>query len=384
MVMGVAIMQRAVKVRRLVATLIAAVLPVLTGCSGFFVPVDGGGSGGGATGNYVYVANSATTSSVGGFAIGTGTLKAVPNSPFALTYSPLAMVVTPSNKLLYVAGLSNINVYLIGSNGSLSVPANGSTAAIATVVSLDVSPDGNWLIGLDGQQQLLDVFQINSSTGALAAVPAVPYAVKSGTWVPRMVRISPNGLLVFAAVGTAGDAVFSFNTSTGVATSVQQLTLTTVASDNALAVDSNTTYLYIARSGVGSGVAVYTIGNAGVLTPVIGSPFAAGAQTNSVVLDKTGSYVYAANRADSTISGYSIGAGGFLTPLSGSPYPSGLQVTSLGVDSSGKYLLAAANGGSPDLTMYSFDSVVPGKLDQVASVATATDPAGAIEVALTH
>ena len=100
---------------------------------------------------------------------------------------------------------------------------------------------------------------------------------------------------------------------------------------------------------------MYTIGANGVLNAVTGSPFAAGAQPFSIVLDSSGKYVYVANGIDATISGYLIGTGGGLTALSGSPYASGAQVEALGRDSSGKYLLAAAFGGSPDLTMYSFD-----------------------------
>jgi 6-phosphogluconolactonase len=370
--------------RRRAAALLVMALPALVGCSGFFVPVNGGGGGGGgASSNNVYVANS-VTNSVSGFAVGTGTLKAVPNSPLALGYSPVAMVVTPSNSFLYVAGASSINVYPIGTDGSLTVLSGGNTAAVATVVSLDVSPDGNWLFGLDGLQQKLDVYQINTATGGLAVAAAVPYPVQDGVWIPRMVRVSPNGTLVFAALGTAGDAIFTFNTATGVAVHSEHLNLATNASDNALAVDSNSAYLYVARSGVGPGVAVYTIGAGGHIDPVTGSPFAAGTQTYSVVLDSTGKYVYAANRGDSTISGYAIGAGGVLTALSGSPYASGSQVTSLGRDRSGAYVLAAAANGAPDLTMYSFSTVTPGALVKATSVATDTAPAGAIAVALTH
>ncbi|MEO6981823.1 MAG: hypothetical protein ABI072_01745 [Edaphobacter sp.] len=369
--------------RRLGMLLAAVLLPALTGCDGFFVPVHGGGGGGGASSNNVYVAN-VMTNSVAGFAVGTGTLKAVPNSPLALGYSPVSMVVTPSNSFLYVAGLSSINVYLIGSDGSLTAPSAGSTAAVANVVSLDVSPDGNWLFGLDGLQQLLNVYQINTSTGGLTVVGAVPYGIQDGAWVPRMVRVAPNGALVYASLGTAGDTIFTFNTATGLAVAGEHLNLLTGTSDNALAIDGNSAYVYIARSGVGPGVAVYKIGAQGHLDPVNGSPFAAGTQTYSVVLDSTGKYVYAANRGDSTISGFSIGTGGVLTALSGSPYTSGLQVTSLGRDSSGKYVLAAAAGGSPDLTMYGFDSSSPGQLDRVTSVVTGTDPTGATAVALTH
>jgi 6-phosphogluconolactonase (cycloisomerase 2 family) len=149
------------------------------------------------------------------------------------------------------------------------------------------------------------------------------------------------------------------------------------------------TYLFIARSGTGGGVAVYSVGSGGLLTAVTGSPFAAGTGPSSIAIDKTGTYVYTGNRGDGTISGYTIAAGTTtlgltLTELSGSPYQSGVLVSSIGIDSTGKYLLAASQGGSPDLTMYSFDTATPGKLDTATSVATGTDPTGANEAALTH
>jgi hypothetical protein len=63
-----------------------------------------------------------------------------------------------------------------------------------------------------------------------------------------------------------------------------------------------------------------------------------------------------------------------------STYASGSSVTALALDKSGKYLLAAANGGSPDLWMYSFDA--SGNLVFATSV-TATG-AGAVALAATH
>jgi 6-phosphogluconolactonase (cycloisomerase 2 family) len=202
--------------------------------------------------------------------------------------------------------------------------------------------------------------------------------------------VSPDGTLIFAALGTAGDVVFTFNSTTGVGVSSQTLaTGNTTTGDYGLTVSATTSYLYIARSGTNGGVAVFSIGPNGALLPVTGTPFAAGNGTFSVVLDSTGTYVYAANRTDGTISGYTIVPGATsaalsLKPLNGSPYASGSGVQSIGIDRTGKYLLAAAVGGAPDLTMYSFDIAVPGQLDPATSVATATDPAGAVAVALTH
>jgi 6-phosphogluconolactonase len=360
---------------------IAVVLSALTGCSGFFVPPNSGGGGGGTTnGNRVYVAN-VTANTMAGFTVGTNTLTSVPSSPLALGYAPTAVVTTPSNSFLYVASLGAIYVYTINSDGSLS---GASQQALVTVSALDVSPDGQWLFGLDSLTTVVDEFQINTSTGGLTAVATTPYTVANTTFAPKAIRVSPNGALVFAALGTSGDVVFTLNTSTGVLVNSQGLSVSATTSDNALAIDSNTAYLYIARSGTNGGLAVYQIGAGGALTPINGSPFATGAGPTSVVLDRTGKYVYVANRTDNNISGYTIGTGAALTALSGSPYASGTQVNSLGIDQSGMYLLAAATGGSPDLSMYSFDATVPGKLNLATSAATGTAPTGAIALATTH
>ena len=251
---------------------------------------------------------------------------------------------------------------------------------------MDVSPDGQWLVGLDGLTQALDIFSINLSTGALTVAGSgqTPYTTTSTTVTPRMIRFAPSGDFLFAALGSAGDAVFSFNTTTGAAAQTQALALgATTISDNALLVSSTSTTLYIARSGTSSGVAVYTIGTAGALTPVAGSPFAAGNTPAALAIDPTNTYLYAANRADGTISGYLIGATVPLTVLSSSPFPTGTLPVSLSLDKGATYLLAGANGALPDLTMYSFDATNAGKLDTVASVTSATNT-GVIAIATTH
>src|ERR1700757_2800598 len=107
--------------RGLIAPVVLMALWTLSGCGDFFVPVNSGGGGGTTTGNYVYVAN-ATAQTVAAFSIGTGTLTAVSGSPFSLGYAPVAFAVNPANTLLYVAGAGTIFVYMINSDGSLSVP----------------------------------------------------------------------------------------------------------------------------------------------------------------------------------------------------------------------------------------------------------------------
>jgi 6-phosphogluconolactonase (cycloisomerase 2 family) len=356
----------------------------LTGCDGFFVPPNSGGGGGGTGTGRVYVTN-ATTSSLAGFTIGTGTLTAVPNSPLALGYTPVDAVVTPDNAFVYVVGPGAIYVYKINSDGSVTGSSNGAGVAIVNVTSIAISPDGNWLFGLDTLQTVVDEFSINRSNGNLALKAQPAYSATNAVPIPKMVRVSPLGNLVFIAIGPAGDVVFTFDTSTGALASSQSLTFGSGnSSDNSLAIDKAGQYLYIGRTGDNGGIAVYTIGSAGSLNSVPGSPFTSGNQPNALVIDSTGKYLYAANRGDNNISGYAIGTNSALTALNSSPYASGSLVNSIGVDSSGKYLLAGAAGGGADLTMYSFDSVIGGKLNLATSTATGTGSTGVTAVALTH
>jgi 6-phosphogluconolactonase (cycloisomerase 2 family) len=371
-----------------------------TGCAGFFVYPGTATGGTGSTANdYVYVANS-TTQTLAGFSVGTATLTAVTNSPYALTFIPTAVAVNPADTMVFVAGSNGltgfINAYSIGTGGALTLLMSNNVAA-AGEVSIDVSPDGNWLLGLDSNgpslnEAIVDVYEINTGTGQLSLGTAGGYTYTGSSIpviVPKAIKFAPNGDYVFAAVGTAGDLVFPFTTTVsngaplGTALALNFGTSSSV-SDNALAVNSNSSYLYIARSGTSGGLAVYAIGSGGSLTPVTGSPFAAGTNPISVAVNTTATLAYVANQSDNTISAYSLGSSGTVTSAAIFTATTTAAARAIAVDKSGDYLLAAANGGYPDLAMYSYDSTTSGKLDFSTSIPTGTDPTNPVALAVTH
>src|ERR1700733_6513524 len=98
-------------------------------------------------------------------------------------------------------------MYTIGSGGSLSAASVGAGVAVASVNSIDISPDGNWLFALDVTQQIVDEYQINQSTGALTVMTPTAYTIAPGVWSPKAIRVAPTGGYVFLALGTGGDAV---------------------------------------------------------------------------------------------------------------------------------------------------------------------------------
>ena len=376
-------------------------LSLTIGCGNFWVYPGSLNNSTSSTGDYVYVANAPTngkTPTLAGFSVGTGTLTAVSGSPDSLAFVPTAVAVNPANTMVFVAGTDGlygwVNSYSIGTGGVLTLLMNNNLGS-ASMVSIDVTPDGKWLLGLDANgslvnQAIVDQYQILSS-GQLQQGTAVSYTFPTGSpaIVPKAIKISPNnGQYVYVAVGTAGDLVFSFTTSSGAfGTSVGTLsTGSSTLSDNGLAVNSSGSVLYIARSnGQSAGVVLaYSVGSG--LAPSFVAQGTTGVQPSAVALNKAGTDLYVANRTDltnGTISGFSVASNGAPTALSPATYSSGLGLfpVALAVDNSGNYLLAIANDGGPDLTMYSYSS---GQLSFVASTATATDPAGAVAIAATH
>ncbi len=300
--------------------------------------------------------------------------------------------------MVFVAGSNGIsgfiNVYSIGTGGVLTLLTNNNVGS-ADEISMDVSPDGTWLIGLDSNgpvanEAIVESYQISSSGGLTQGVTGI--YTYTGTQIPAIVPLSvkfaPNQDYLFAAVGTAGDLVFQFNSTTGVSnTGILPLSLGTAPtiSDNALTVSSNGNYLYVARSGPGGGLAVFTIGSGGTLSQV-GSTLAAGNQPTSVVVNKAGTDIYVANQLDSTVSGYSISSTGAVAALSPATFTTVGKPKSLAVDNSGTYLLSASSAVTPDLSMYTFDSTLTGKFSTSTSTTTSTgvEPAGATSIAATH
>jgi hypothetical protein len=89
-----------------------------------------------------------------------------------------------------------------------------------------------------------------------------------------------------------------------------------------VAVDPTGKFAYVANGNTNN-VSAYSIAANGALTPVKGSPFAAGRQPFSAAVDPTGKIAYVANDLDNNASAYSIAANGALTPVPGSPFAAG-------------------------------------------------------------
>ena len=365
------------------ALLAAIVLIETTGCSGFFIPVcqanNDCGGGNGTYSSYAYVAN-ATTGTLAGFPVPTATFTTLTGTTYTLGTTPTALAATPNGAFLYVATLAgSIFLYTIGTNGALTLGNSGTPVVQALYPTwMTIDPSGNWLFVVSKSSSQLLIFQINTSTGTITQTSQGTIALSSGN--PTQVYVTPDNQYVYIGLGPGGTDGFTFNSSTGVVSGKIHLVPLNGASDNTFAADNNSAYLFVGEAG--TGIRSLAIGTGGGLTEVTGSPFASQLGPQSIVVDPTNAYVYVANRTANLITGYTLGSDGTLSPLSTSPFSTGSAPNAMSLDSTGKYLFVVNSGGSPDMQVFSFDTTTAGKLDSVTSVATGTDPTGAVALSV--
>ncbi len=367
--------------------LLAASFTAILGCGSgkFFIPVcqannDCGSSGGGTYSSYAYIAN-ATLGTLTLFPLPTAAFTSLSGTSYALGAAPTAIAATPKGNFLYVATISGVFLYTIGTNG---VPTLGNSAS--PVVSalfptwMTVDPSGNWLFLVANSSNQLQIFQINTSTGTLIQNSQSPILLNAGS--PTQVYVTPNDQAVYVGLGSGGVDIFAFNDSSGALTNHAHLAPATSngAADNALGGDNNSAFLFVGETG--NGVRVLKINAGGGLTEVSGSPFASPLGPSSIVVDSTNSYVYVSSSTTNVITGYTLASSGALAPLPSSPFTTGSQPRMMALDSTKKYLLVICQGGNPDLQVFNFDTTTGGKLDSVATAATGTDPAGAYSLAV--
>jgi DNA-binding beta-propeller fold protein YncE len=112
----------------------------------------------------------------------------------------------------------------------------------------------------------------------------------------------------------------------------------------------------------------------GLLSPITGSPFAAGLNPVSLAVTPGGAFLYAADKGSNQISGYKVGQNsGALTPTTTATFSVGTSPTWIAIPPNGGYVYVA-NFGSASIAAYGINTT-NGFLGQVTgspySVSTA-------------
>jgi 6-phosphogluconolactonase len=141
-------------------------------------------------------------------------------------------------------------------------------------------------------------------------------------------------------------------------------------------------FLYVANYGSNNLSAFKIDQSTGALTPITGSPFAVGGGPFSVTVDPSGRLLYVGNSSSSNVSAFTIDPiTGSLAAVAGSPFPTGSTPAGVAVSPSGR-LLFVANGNG--VSVYIIDpatgflTAVPGSPFAAGSFSNsvAVDPYG--------
>jgi 6-phosphogluconolactonase (cycloisomerase 2 family) len=307
------------------------------------------------TGRYVYVINS-LSNDISAYAVSasTGMLTPVPGSPFPTGPNPIAISIDPTGRFLYVssfnvtsAGTENdLYVYSIDSTSGALAALSGSPLTLGNMISsLRFDSKGNFAYAAQGEFLPILIYRFDLITGALTQAGAVLPA----TSVAYQSVIDPLDRFLYAEQAETDGRVdaFSIDASSGNLNEATSSPYGVGVSPEDLAIDPGGKFLYVVNfnhpfqtidppSDYAGSISGFTVDQqSGELTPMPGSPFAAGINPVSAVVDPTGHflYAYASDYPDPTsylsyasVLGYSLDSTtGILTPLAGSPWRSARQ-----------------------------------------------------------
>jgi 6-phosphogluconolactonase (cycloisomerase 2 family) len=321
-----------------------------------------------------------------------GRMRQIPASPFPSEgRDPVAEAVSTDHGSLFVANQDDNNIvqFVIGNDGKL-YPYN--TVNTPGVYPLALAATASNLFVVDTYQPLptcstaapcsgsIAVYPLTAATSSLPVVlgsPAVNAGISANYWpltlpgnsssdviVPTAVNVLASGAYVYvtaydSSVTPSVGYVFGFTVgSGGVLTPLSGSPFAAGIQPSAIASDSTSKYVYVTDYSRGN-VLGYSVAS-GLLTPLAGSPFSAGNQPSAVVVDQTYAYVYVANSQDATITAYSA-SNGALTRIGA--YTTGLEPVAMGIDPSTSHFLYTANFLGNDISGFELSTTAGTLLD---------------------
>ena len=288
---------------------------------------------------------------VDGFSINSssGALTPITGSPFPLGGTPpgaggLSMIVS-GGAYLYATDLnaSTVAGFAFDSTSGKLTPVPGSpfSAGNTPVQAVQAGNQGKFLYvsNLNDSAGGISAFNIDFNTGALSPIPGSPFPTGSaGSFPGPSAMVVNNNFLYVALAGTANPnnkiVAFAIDPTSGVLTTLPSSPFVTGSDPLYIAFVPVTfgsqAFLYTANVQDGTISAFTADDNTGVLTPVSGSPYAAGSSVGGLAVPPTGTstlgsfFLYAADPQAKTVRAYAIdGNTGALSPISGSPFPAG-------------------------------------------------------------
>jgi 6-phosphogluconolactonase len=231
---------------------------------------------------------------IGGLSVNaaTGALNEVPNSPFPADDVPYAVLVDPSGHFVYTENMPNLLVFPF-------------------------------------HLQSVSGFSIDASTGALAPMPGSPFIPPVNADLTG-IAIHPTGKFTYASTGTTANGIlgWSIDSTTGALMALPASPFAVGTTPIGVTIDPAGKFLY-ASNGASEGILGFTIDAAsGVLNPMSGSPFDRSVVSLECVIDPSGKLLAAVDARNKAITLFSIDSStGALTQVGSSTSNGGISLS---------------------------------------------------------
>lgn len=304
-------------------------------------------------GRFLFVTNE-ESQDITGFSVdaAAGTLLPLTGSPTYVGAQPVTAAIDPTGRFLYVFALTNINAntlemlytyaidpvtgFLTLTNSSPSTWESAQGVLISSITfnaAGDLAYLGQVAGGTMGAPTLICV--VDFASGALSVVNSVQVADQGAA---NAIVVSPSGSALYS-INSTGDLidVFTLGSAGSRLTENPGSPYKVAHAPASISVHPSGNFLYLASENqsyqttlvptqyTGS-VSAYAINSSsGSLTPVAGSPFVAGINPVSVVVDPTGTFAYSAStKYTAGYTGFAQILGYTINPSTGAltPFPS--------------------------------------------------------------
>ncbi len=238
-----------------------------------------------------------------------GALSSVSKSVPQVGTGPVGLALHPSGKFLYAANSTgnSVSIFNVASDGTLTQAGN-PTAAGTNPQGAVIDPSGKFLLVTNADfapnPGSISVFSIDSGSGALSL---------TSTFSGPPALFGPTKILM---------------TSSG--------------------------FVYVLTPSTNAPVNGFTLSGSGTLTPVAGSPYAAGHGTSDMAINPAEQFLYVTNTSDNDVNGFTINPDGSLTPMGFNfTQTNGIAPAALAVDTTGKFLYVSSSGSTASLWVFS-------------------------------
>ncbi len=334
------------------------VLAVVVAASGFYSgcgQADGyANSGTKNTYNFVYFGNAGSSTINSYYVKPDGMTKLVANmiSTGSGTSSVNDLVASPNGKFLYASNKStnNISWYSVD---PLSLPTEGTLAFSSSVAAqgngtsaTKIHPNGTlcYIVNSTTVSNNISVCAIDAA-GAMTVRNDLFFTARTN---PTNLIFSPNGQFLFVVNrGTNDVSTFSVNSATGTLTTIS-LSTPTGTNPEDLVVHPIQRFLYTLSSGSNS-IFMHSVSVGGALTALATPTIATGINPKKIVISPNGKFVFVTNNGDNSISAYSVNSTtGVLTAVLGSPFagPTGAGVYAAAVLTDNRHLIVTGDSNA--------------------------------------